>query len=271
MQIISKDWEKTWAEKIGNNGGINSSDYWNRRAEDYNDYIRTSNYEHGRKIREVFEKEGILDKGFEILDIAAGPGSISIPFAEEVKRVVAVEPAEEMCKYLGENMKEKGLENIEIINCRWEDLEGRKYENRFDLVLCAHALWHFPDIVTQLAKMEKISRRFCCIAESIKNLNNYHTMYEKLGLDTGDIDHSIYIYNILYRMNIPAHVKVIDISMRRSVNSGIRMWELLVGKYRKLTETDRKIIREHVLNNSIEGIYERKSKMAVIWWEAESG
>ncbi|MEA1864221.1 MAG: class I SAM-dependent methyltransferase, partial [Euryarchaeota archaeon] len=88
--------EKEWAEKVKETSRISGTDYWNKRAEDYADYIRTSDYEHGRKIKEVFEREGILKEDFEVLDIAAGPGSVTIPFAESVRKVTAVEPAEEM-------------------------------------------------------------------------------------------------------------------------------------------------------------------------------
>lgn len=63
------------------------------------------------------------------------------------------------------------------------------------------------------------------------------------------------------------NVRMIDNVMRRSVFSGLRIWELFLAKYRKPTEKDKKIIRGHVEQNSKDGIYERKGKMAVIWWE----
>ena len=46
--------EKEWAEKVKKTSRISGSDYWNKRALDYADYIRTSDYEHGRKIKEIF-------------------------------------------------------------------------------------------------------------------------------------------------------------------------------------------------------------------------
>ncbi len=267
MHEITVDWEKQWAERIKEIKRISGTDYWNKRAEDYNDYIRTSRYEHGKKIKEIFEREGILKPDFEVLDIAAGPGSATIPFAESVRKVVAVEPAEEMCKKLISNSHEAGCKNIEIINSKWEKINTAVYEHRFDLVVCSHALWHFPDIVEQLNRMNRVSKAYCCIAESAGGYGTACDMYKTLGIDSQDFDYFIHIYNILYRENIAANVRIIDTVMRRSVYSGVRMWELVLGKYRKPTEKDREIIREYVLRNSEDDVYERKGKMAVIWWQ----
>lgn len=260
--------EKECAEKVKETSRISGSDYWNRRAMDYADYIRTSDYEHGRKIKEIFEREGILKEHFEVLDIAAGPGSVTIPFAESVRKVTAVEPAEEMCKHLLENSLELGLKNIEIMNRRWEEVNDAAFESRFDLVVCSHALWQFPDIGEQLARMNRVSRGYCCIASGVRSDEAFSKMYRKLGLETDDLDHFIGVYNILYERNILANVRMIDTVMRRSVNSGISMWELLLSKYRDPGEDDMEIIREHVSDNSENGIYRKEGNMAVLWWES---
>lgn len=245
---------------------ISGSDYWNKRAEDYVDYIRTSDYEHGRKIKEIFEREGILNGDFEVLDIAAGPGSVTIPFAESVKKVTAVEPAEEMCKRLEENSQEKNLKNIEVINKKWEEVNDAESENKFDLVVCSHALWQFEDIGEQLMRINRVSRGYCCIASGVRSDKAFDEMYQKLGLDTDDSDHFINVYNILHQRNIFANVAMIDTVMRRSINSGIRMWELLLSKYRDPASGDMDIIRQHVSDNSENGIYKKEGRMAVIWW-----
>lgn len=267
------DWEKQWLERTKSkekNTRMDVTDYWNKRAKDYADYIRTSNYDHGRKIKEIFVKEDILKSEFEVLDIGAGPGSLTIPFAESVKKVTAIEPAEEMCKHLMKNAQEKGLENIEIINRRWEDINDSEFEKKFDIVTCSHVLWHFPDIGKQLMRMNNASRKYCCIATGAKSESqSFDGMYQKLRIPMDDaiLSDFIYLFNILYQRNILANVRIIDTLMKRSVNSGISMWELFLSKYRELTEEDREIIRQHVLCNSKEGIYEREGKMAVLWWE----
>ncbi|PUA34388.1 MAG: hypothetical protein B9J98_00665 [Candidatus Terraquivivens tikiterensis] len=267
------DWEKEWKEKTReekkNASRLDLLDYWNKRAEDYTDYIKTSNYEHGRKIVELFEREGILKPEFEVLDIGAGPGSVSIPFAEVVKKVTAIEPSSEMVKRLMKNAAEKGLKNIEVINKKWEEVNTSEFEAKFDLVVASHVTWLFEDIVDFIMRMNRVSRKYCCIAEGIFSNRNWGNVYKELKITPQTFDRFIYIYNILYQRGIPANVKIIDTLMRRSVQSAISMFELFLSKYREPTDEDRKIIRNHVLMNSEDGIYKKEGKMAVVWWRKE--
>lgn len=261
------DWEKEWEKKMIGTSKVSGTDYWNKRAEDYTNYIKVSDYNHGKKIRMIFEDEGILEPEFEVLDIAAGPGSVSIPFAEVVKKVTAVEPAKEMAKNLIKSAQEKGIKNVEIINKKWEEVDDVEFEKKFDLVICSHASWQFPNIGEHLMRMNKASRRYCCIGESVKSDDQFEEMYKKLKINPESLDLFIYLFNILYQRGILANVRMIDVVMRRSVNSAISMWELLLNKYREPTNEDKEIIRNHVFSNCENDIYQRKSKMAVIWWK----
>lgn len=271
MQVETINWEKALEEKIATTRKVSGVDCWNKSAEDYNDLVRTSNYEHGRKVREIFEKEGILKPEYEVVDIAAGPGSISIPFAEYVKKVVAIEPAKNMCKYLIENSQEKGLKNIEIITKKWEEVNEIEHKNKYDIVICSYALWQFPDIGNQLMRMNYVSRGYCCIVVGVKSNETNKEMYLKLGIEPEKIDRFIYLYNILYQRNIFANVRILNTVMRGSVKSAISIWNLFISEYRELNEKDKKIIREQVLKNSQEGMYKKESEMAVIWWKVNRG
>ena len=268
------DWEEEWQRAIEKleERAIKRRDvsYWDERAEDYANYIKMSKYEHGFKIREVLEKEGIFKPNFEVLDIGAGPGSLTIPFAKVVKRVVAIEPSHEMCKRLEKNAKEEGVENITIINSKWEDIDTDRI-GKFDLVICSNVCWMFKDIGNQLMRINKASKRFCCIAisASLKDERIYNGLFGRLGISENRIPYHLYLYNILYQKGILANMKIIDTLMRRSANSAIRHLELFLGTLKTLTERDKEIIRQYVMENSKNGVFMRRGKMAVIWWKRE--
>jgi len=173
-----------------------------------------------------------------------------------------------MVKHLIKNAKEKGLKNIEIINKKWEEVNDAEFEKKFDLVVCSHASWQFPDIGEQLIRMNRVSRGICCFADGVNSNDEYGEMHSKLEINPENLDRFIYLFNILYQRGILANVSIFDVVMRRSVNSAISMWELLLNKYREPADRDKEIIRKHVCGNSDNGIYERKSKMAVIYWKA---
>ena len=55
----------------------------------------------------------ILNNNFKVLEIGAGPGTLTIPLA---KKIVAVESSEMAVDYLTRNIKESRIGNVEIVN-----------------------------------------------------------------------------------------------------------------------------------------------------------
>ncbi len=263
------DWEKLWEEVLERREkeAIRRRDveYWNERAKDYADYIKASNFEHGRKIVEILEKEGVLQRDFEVLDIGAGPGSITIPLANCVSRVVAVEPSKAMCEYLREFAD--GLNNIEIINKRWEDVEPGK----FDLVVSSNVIWVFKDLGRQIRRMIEASKKWCCIAISAvaKGEKFYDNLFAELGVEEERIPYHVFLYNVLYQLGIVPNVKVFTVTMKRPVDSAIRHLELYIGTLKELNDEDRRRIREYVLSKSEGGLFRKKSRMAVFWFRTD--
>ena len=121
--ITEIDWETAWAAGIDEMSRLSTTNYWNRRAEDYSDMVMASDCNHGRNILSLIEREGLLQKEWHILDIASGPGAITIPFAEQVCRATAVEPAEKMAEALLSYAQRRGITNIDIIPQTWQEVD----------------------------------------------------------------------------------------------------------------------------------------------------
>ncbi len=107
--------------------------------------------------------KGNKDPSFEVLDIGAGPGTLTIPFARVVRKVTAIEPSREMTKYLMKNAEEEGIKNIEIIDRSWLEVDDSEISKKFDVVACSHLLWQFRDVGRQLKWMEGASKGYCCV------------------------------------------------------------------------------------------------------------
>jgi len=119
--------------------------------------------------------------------------------------------------------------------------------------------------------MNRASRKYCCIAVGFRRHWD-SDLYKELKIPPWrTFDHFIYVYNILYKRGIVANVKVIDYTVRLPVESAIRMLERRLSRYRELTDEDRKIIRNYVLKNSEDGIFKRREKTALIYWQKERG
>ena len=94
-----------------------------------------------------------------MLDIGAGPGFFTIPFAQHIKSVTSIEPSKGMVAVLKENAKEAGVENFYVIEELIQDLpQDGSPDFQFDLVGVSLVLWMFPDVWLRLLQMEQYSK-----------------------------------------------------------------------------------------------------------------
>ena len=150
--------------------------------------MEISEYDYGFRIRDILKREGLISSKSKVLDIGAGPGSLTIPVAEIVDTVVVIEPAKEMVKYLLNNALKRNITNIKIINKRWEEVDISKIEGEFDLALCSNVLQLFRDVDNQLLRIGLVSD-CCCVAMSI--------YYEFEGYRICRCPYFICLYNII--------------------------------------------------------------------------
>ena len=120
---------------------------------------QANNYEYGREV--VKNLSGLLSSDFEVLEIGAGPGTLTISLAEKVKMVTAMEISAKMVTALGKELGNKQVENVKVIKNDWMKVEEYKVKGKFDLVICSHFLWQVEDLELHLKKMENASRKFC--------------------------------------------------------------------------------------------------------------
>ncbi len=229
--------------------------------------VQESDCDHGRRFPELFENEGLLRDDWVVLDIASGPGAITIPFAERVSRVIAVEPAETMAAELLRNAKRRNLTNIDVIPEIWQDVDVSAYAKQFDCVVCCHALWQFPDILHQVRRMESVSRGYCCLAHGFETTREEIEISQKLGINRNSFDQFIAIYNLLNSSSVYPNVSVVNYRLTRSIESAITSQELVLQKYRPITDDDRNIIHEFVKSHAMNDMYMVTGKMGILWWK----
>jgi SAM-dependent methyltransferase len=262
------DWKETWNECVIDTSRISTPSYWNSRADDYSAMVLASDCNHGRKILNLFEEQGLLCDDWNILDIASGPGAITIPFAQRVKSVKAVEPAPQMAARLMINARERGLDNIEVLPQIWQDVNVADYAKQFDLVICCHALWQFPDLIPQIRRMEAVCRGYCCLAHGVET--SERELKKSLGVTVEDSsDQFFIIFNFLNDEAIHPNVNILDYALIWPVEAAIRSKERFVEKYRPLTMEDQIIIRDYIAKHTSDGIYWIPGRMGVLWWKVE--
>ena len=201
------DWNKMWMEAIKSASWRkhrgDMTKFWDKRARRFSESLKDNN-----RSKQILSNVDV-DPSCTVLDIGAGPGTLTIPLAKIAKHVTVVEPSTGMLTCLKENAKNEGLKNISCINKRWEDAYPGEDLNEYDVVIASYSL-AMLDIKTALSKMDKVAKQsvylFTFAGDHMFDYGElwpalYHEQY-KVGPDY------IYLYNILYQMGIKADVEI---------------------------------------------------------------
>ena len=85
-----------------------------------------------------------------LIDVGAGGGRLALPLALHCRHVMAVEPSESMAAVLLQQASEHGIENVSLVQARWEEAEVEPG----DIVLCAHVIYTVTEIEQFVRKLE---------------------------------------------------------------------------------------------------------------------
>jgi ubiquinone/menaquinone biosynthesis C-methylase UbiE len=260
-------WIELWQSQMTDMAARSTTDYWNRRAVDYNDFITTSRFDYGEQMASILVEEGVVRPPASVLEIASGVGAVTLPLASRAFHLTALEPAEAMARLLQENIRANGADNVGIVVEDFATYAAKAEDDAFDLVLLCHAAWQFPNIVRLVREMSRLSRSFCCLADTMgTGYAGAQDLHHRLSLKTPTLDRSLYLFNVLHELGCPANLAPVRHLMRRSSASARAMWTNLVSKYREVSPEDERIIDDHVASRCVDGIYQSPGTIALMWW-----
>ncbi len=201
------DWNKMWTEAMENASWKkrrgDMTEFWDKRARRFSQSINDND-----RPAQIISKLDI-DPEYTVLDIGAGPGTLTIPLAKIVKHVTVVEPSSRMLACLKENATNEGLKNITCINKKWEDVHQGEDLDEYDVVIASYSL-SMMDMKAALSKMDKVARQsvhlFTFTGDRMWDYTElWPRLYDEKYQAGPDY---IYLYNILYQIGIRADVEI---------------------------------------------------------------
>ena len=146
-RVAGIDWVEHWRQLVldrenAATHGHSDPRYWDRRAATYARSTTT------RVDQFLAVVDPYISPRKTLIDVGAGAGRHSIPLADRLEWVTAVEPSEGMRAHL------PALPNLTVIASAWEDAEVAPA----DLVICSHVLYGVADVVPFVEKMERSAR-----------------------------------------------------------------------------------------------------------------
>lgn len=151
---------KLWVTQ--NRDAQNEVQLWDSQSEDptyhhmYDDFIK------------LLEREHMVDKSYDVLDVGCGVGVYSIALADRVNTVIGLDFSRNMLKHGQKILNESGITNVKLETADWNtvDLEKQGMKERYDLVF-AHNTPAICDALT-FEKLLDASRNFCAVCTPIR-------------------------------------------------------------------------------------------------------
>ncbi|MEA1895852.1 MAG: class I SAM-dependent methyltransferase [Euryarchaeota archaeon] len=235
-------------------------------AEDHSAIASYNDYEYGRKAVDALG--GILDENSRVLEIGAGPGTLTIPLATKVEQVVVIESSEVAVRSLNKNLDDRNLKNVEIVNENWMDAGEREPGGSFDLVVCSHFLWQMKYLEKHLEKMETASRKYCAVIQPAGRDDMVKEMWIEI---TGaryrgefDPDADYFAYLILRQLGRLVDVRIINYGAELDFEQEVRYIASFIGKYVEVDHHMKEMIEQYVASK---GLSIAAQSAVVMWWE----
>lgn len=201
------DWNGFWADKLK----TKQDKDWDKAAEGFFKRTRNDDYQ------DVLFSKLILDREDTVLDVGCGEGTITIPLAQKVKKVIGIDSSPKMLEYLKKRSGEKN--NIETKLMAIEDISYDKIGD-VDVVICSRSLNGIVPIEEVLTELNKIANKYVFITifgpENKKIEKDFDL---EIGKKTEDFPAYNYFFNILFNMGIYANIERFDLNNYREYDS----------------------------------------------------
>ncbi len=251
--LIDIDWNEIWKTQMQRNRGAHpapgrdcariwdskksAQKFWNMSQENKN------------RVEKTIAGTDINPES-RVLDIGAGPGSLAIPFAQKVAHVTAVEPAEGMVSVLREKMTEQEVENISLVQKRWEDVDVKAdLQPPYDVVMASFSLG-MPDIRRAIEKMMDASNKYVYLYHFAGETHwdrQSRELWPKLhGKEYHPGPKSDVLYNVLYQMGIYPNVRTFRLQHNQRFGSLEKALDALRDQYQIATDEQESIFRDHL-------------------------
>ena len=258
------DWVAFWAEKLASKKDKNWDEaaagfYRRTKKDDYNDAL--------------FSKL-ILDENDTVLDVGCGEGSITIPIAKKVKKVIGIDSSPKMLEFLKKRAEDNEISNIESILMSIEDISYSKIGD-VDVIICSRSLNGIIPIDKVLTELNKIANKYVFITIfGPENKKIEKDFDREVNIKTEDFPNYNYFFNILFNMGIYANIERFDLnnyrkydSIEDAMDNGKFRLDLYSGEEKKLLKEYLKRILS--FDSETKKYYNTKDKAdwILIWWK----
>jgi 16S rRNA G527 N7-methylase RsmG len=273
MRFNDIDWNKVWADELAATQWPKLSvKRWNERAAEFNQVKNRVDFS-DTYTRQMLEFIEVCPED-TVIDIGCGPGTLAIPLAKKVKSVTALDISAEMLRYVAENARESGLDNINCVNMGWEDVKVGENLEPHDIVLISRCLIR-DNNYHNLSSYDTLARKGVYLTYPLVHNTTDEHIYKYMGKSVWLYPPYICVYNMLYQMGIYANVNYISYQNRTAYQNYEEALATLHERLGLLSEKEEELLAEYVKEyfHWKNGMYTYKrqsvSTWALLWWRKD--
>lgn len=202
MKLAAIDFGRLYRDHLAAaNRNPKRADTWDARAADMSRKALKSRY--------VDEFIGRMDLAGArtLLDVGCGPGTIGLPLAERLERVIGLDFSRKMLDELLANAAALGLDNVEALHLAWED--DWSAVPACDIVVASRSTT-VEDMEAALHKLNDKANRHVYMTHLVGGRFIDPAVLDVVGRDLPALPDYIYIVNLLYRMGIHPRLDYIE-------------------------------------------------------------
>ncbi len=269
MNLPNIDWNALWRE--GHDRRFKSArdpGFWDRRAPEFSRHAQTGNY--ASQFMSIVKPR----PAWRVLDIGSAAGTLAIPMAPRVKRVTAMDPSARMRELLQTRCKQEGIDNIRIVDGRWEDDWDTLGIGVHDVAIASRSLI-VDDLQGAIIKIQRHASHRVVLSAMVGDGPHDRRIFEAAGREFSPGADYIVLVNLLRQMGIFADLTFICNTMQKTYQDvedalNAMRW-MLQGMTRDEEDRLRKYLSRTLVreNGQWKLPYAKVVRWAVIWWNTD--
>ena len=271
MDFPNIDWNDLWRNSHSRRfKPVRDPGFWDNRAPEFARHAKTGNY--------VPQFMAILkpQPAWRVLDVGSAAGTLAVPMAPWVKHVTAMDPSGRMRELLQQRCEHEGIDNIRIVDGRWEDDWDALGIGVHEVAIASRSLI-VDDLQAAIAKLQRHASQRIVLSAMVGDGPHDRRIVEAVGREfTSGADYIILV-NLLRQMGIFANltfIRSIQQKTYRDVDDALNgMRWMLQGmtaaeEDRLRNYLTRTLVRERE-NGHWKLPYRKAVRWAVVWWDKE--
>jgi SAM-dependent methyltransferase len=269
MSMPTIDWNAVWRQiLIEKKAPARDPEFWDKRAPSFAKHASASNY--------IDQFLAIMkpQTHWSVLDVGCAAGTLAVPLAPSVKHITAMDPSTAMRALLKKRCDQAAIDNIAIVDGRWEDDWDELGIGMHDVAIASRSLM-VEDLQAAILKLQRHATHRIYISTLVGDGPRDRRIIEAVGrtFQPGP-DYSV-AFNLLRQMDIFANLTFICSRNEKSYEDAADALNSLRWMVQDMTAAEEKKLADYLRRTLVREEsrwklpYRRVVRWAVLWWDKQ--